>query len=149
MTNYYIVPQPIVDQYQDFVKGSIGIHFTQTNTFEWVINTNCLTEEFDEIPWETFQIVDLEPSAFLPDYTLPASGREVIIIPDHYQWLFPLDVEGYIIPLTDYQGQKILFKSYADWRAMRQALDSENMSYLKKALSPLLSFLETAEIITI
>jgi hypothetical protein len=150
MENYYIIPQTIVDQYQNYVKGNVGIHFTQINTLEWVINTECLIEVFTEIPWNTFEIRELTNADFEPNYTLPDLGNEAFIIPSEYQWLFPLDVNGFIVPIYDYEvTQKILYKSHRDWTAMREMLDSTELVLLKKAITPFLSFADSATIITV
>jgi hypothetical protein len=149
--NYYIVPQETVDQYQDSVNDVFAIHFTEINTGEYVIDVNpLLTDMFSDIPWNTFEIRDLTNSAFQPDYTLPNTGNEAFIIPSEYQWLFPLDVNGYIVPIYDYEiSQKILYKTHRDWRAMRKMLDSTELALLKKAITPFLSFIDSATIITI
>ena len=150
MANYYIVPQTTVDVYQDYVKGSIGIHFTQINTLEWVIQTECLIDSFTEIPWDTFEIRPLTSADFEPNYTLPAAGSEAFLIPIEYQWLFPLDIIGYIIPIYTYQTtQKILYKSHIDWPNMQIALDSQEVAPLKKALIPFFNYLGSANVITV
>jgi hypothetical protein len=149
--NYYIVPQEIVDQYQNSVNGIFAIHFTEINTGEYVVDVNpLLIDTFPDIPWNTFEIRELTNADFEPDYTLPDLGNEAFIIPSEYQWLFPLDVNGYIVPIYDYEvTQKILYKSHRDWRAMREMLDSTELALLKSAITPFLSFADSATIITV
>ena len=65
---YYIVPKGIVDTYQNFQKGVYAIHFTQTNKGIWVINKNCGEDIFTEIPFSTFEIIELSPKDFEPTY---------------------------------------------------------------------------------
>lgn len=150
METYYIVPQATVDQYQNYVKGNVGIYFTRINTLEWVINTECLIEVFTEIPWDTFEIRELTGADFEPNYTLPAPVSEAFLITTEYQWLFPLDIIGYIIPIYTYQTtQKIVYKSHIDWPNMQIALDSPEAAPLKKALIPFFNYLGTATIVTV
>ena len=66
--NYYIVPQDLVDVYQDFVKDDFGIHFRQDKLNRWVINVGCGEEVFIEIDWNSFPIVSLTNDDFpIPD----------------------------------------------------------------------------------
>lgn len=67
---YYIVPQQIVDVYQDYIKQDYGIHFRQDVKNRWVINVGCGEEIFDEIEWITFPIETLTDKDF-PTTVLP------------------------------------------------------------------------------
>ena len=147
----YIVPQATVDQYQSSRVSNFAIYFTRIATGEFVINTSqILLDYFSFIPWGTFEKRIVDESVFEPDYTLPDPGPQAFVIPIEYQWLFPLDVNGYVIPIYNYQGnQKILYQSHIDWPNMQIALDSPEVALLKKAITPFLNFLSSATIINI
>lgn len=67
---YYIVPQNIAVDFQDYIKEDFGIHFRQDIYNRWVINVGCGEEIFTEINWTDFPIENLTDKDF-PVFNFP------------------------------------------------------------------------------
>ena len=69
MKKYYIVPQNIVTEYQNYQINEFRISFTQIITGEWVVNTGCGEDIFSMINWSILEQRDL----YLADFPLSDS----------------------------------------------------------------------------
>ena len=69
MKTYYIVPQNIVSEYNNYKINEFSISFSQIITGEWVINTDCGEHIFSMINWSILEQRDL----YLADFPISDS----------------------------------------------------------------------------
>jgi hypothetical protein len=93
----------------------------------------------------TYEVVDLDASAFEIDYTPPALSPYAVVIPEIYQWAFPDNkfvLSGFEIPLDNHNNDKVVNLAYFMWNEFRSELDSGNYVALKRSLMPLWDYVE-------
>jgi hypothetical protein len=93
----------------------------------------------------TYEVVDLDASAFEIDTTPPLLSPYAVVIPEIYQWAFPEDkfvLSGFEIPLDTHNNDKVVNLAYFMWTEFRAELDSGNYEALKRALMPLWDYVE-------
>lgn len=84
-------------------------------------------ELFDDLEFET---VELTAEDFEVDYSPPASNGKGIVIPEKYQWIFPVHVGGYTIELKESNGVLYAEESCLGWTAfVREIRKPENIQY--------------------
>lgn len=64
MKKYYIIPQNIVTEYNNYQINGFSISFTKIITGEWVINTDCGEDIFSMINWSILEQRDLNFADF-------------------------------------------------------------------------------------
>lgn len=64
----------------------------------------------------------------------PASNGYAIVIPTNLQEFFPVKIEGYVIPMFEHNGQKVVEASYLNWKAAIDTFDKQVHSDYKEAL---------------
>ena len=93
----------------------------------------------------TYEVVDLDASAFEIDYIQPPLSPYAVVIPEIYQWAFPEDkfvLSGFEIPLDTHNNDKVVNLAYFMWSEFRAELDSGNYVALKRSLMPLWDYVE-------
>jgi hypothetical protein len=117
-----------------------GEHIGKFATSENALN------EFPEIFQNlTYEVIDLDASAFEIDYTPPTLSPYAVVIPEIYQWAFPENkfvLSGFEIPLDTHNNDKVVNLAYFMWTEFRAELDSGNYEALKRALMPLWDYVE-------
>jgi hypothetical protein len=112
---------------------------------KFATSENALLEFPEIFETLTYEIVDLELSAFEVDYTPPPLSPYAVVIPEIYQWAFPEDkfvLSGFEIPLDNHNNDKLVNIAYFMWSEFRAELDSGNYVALKRALMPLWDYVE-------
>jgi hypothetical protein len=107
---------------------------------KFATSENALNEFPEIFENLTYEVVDLDASAFQVDYTPPPLSPYGVIIPEIYQWAFPKDkfvLSGFEIPLDTHNDDKVVNLAYFMWSEFRAELDSGNYVSLKRALMPL------------
>ena len=170
MENYYKIPEEIVASSQRKKVSNHLLEFVKTgiNTVDptiseiWVINVGCGEEYFTWIDWSILPIIQLEITDFpiaegfesayvTPDYTPPASNGYGIIIPEKFQWCFPITVDGYIVVLkTDSNDVKYCEASGLTWTGFINEMDKSKNANLKASLFPIWEYaIATTEILVL
>ena len=102
--------------------------------------------EFPEIFEKlTYEVVDLDASAFKVDYTPPPLSPYAVVIHEIYQWAFPENkfvLSGFEIPLDTHNQDKVVNIAYFMWSEFRAELDSGNYEALKRALMGLWDYVQ-------
>jgi hypothetical protein len=112
---------------------------------KFATSENALLEFPEIFETLTYEIVDLELSAFEVDYTPPPLSPYAVVIPEIYQWAFPEDkfvLSGFEIHLDNHNQDKVVNLAYFMWSEFRAELDSGNYEDLKRALMPLWDYVE-------
>jgi len=112
---------------------------------KFATSENALLEFPEIFETLTYEIVDLDASAFEIDYTAPPLSPYGVIIPEIYQWAFPENkfvLGGFEIPLDTHNNDKVVNLAYFMWEEFRAELDSGNYEDLKRALMPLWDYVE-------
>jgi hypothetical protein len=112
---------------------------------KFATSENALLEFSEIFENLTYEIVDLELSAFEVDYTPPPLSPYAVVIPEIYQWALPENkfvLSGFEIPLDTHNNDKVVNLAYFMWTEFRAELDSGNYVSLKSALMPLWDYVE-------
>lgn len=112
---------------------------------KFATSENALNEFPEIFKNLTYEIVDLDASAFQVDYTPPALSPYAVVIPEIYQWAFPDNkfiLGGFEIPLDTHNTDKVVNIAYFMWVEFRAELDSGKYNDLKRALMPLWDYVE-------
>ncbi len=132
------------NQYNGFQKGVNTFFATPIKSGEHIgkfaTSENALLEFPEIFETLTYEVVDLDASAFEIDYTPPPLSPYAVVIPEIYQWAFPEDkfvLSGFEIPLENHNNDKVVNLAYFMWSEFRAELDSGNYEDLKRALMPL------------
>ena len=131
------IKEPFILQWTRIVSGQ---HIGKCATNE--INLNYFPEIFQKL---TYEIVDLDASAFQVDYTPPTLTPYAVIIPEVYQWAFPDNkfiLGGFEIPLDTHNSDKVVNIAYFMWSEFRAELDSGKYEDLKRALMGLWDYVK-------
>jgi hypothetical protein len=137
------------NQYNGFQKGVNTFFATPIKSGEHIgkfaTSENALLEFPEIFETLTYEVVDLDASAFEIDYTPPPLSPYAVVIPEIYQWAFPENkfvLSGFEIPLDTYNNDKVVNLAYFMWSEFRAELDSGNYEDLKRALMPLWDYVE-------
>jgi hypothetical protein len=120
--------------YLTFVQIKSGQHIGKFATSENALN------EFPEIFKNlTYEVVDLDASAFEIDYTPPPLLPYAVEIPIEYRLPFRNGVfklNAFEVPLDDYQDTKVVNLAYFEWKEFRAELDTKdaNGNFVYQAL---------------
>lgn len=60
---FFIVPEEVVNQYQNTVQDGNGLFFRQDKNGRWVVNCS-VCELWGEIDWQSFEVVNLTSDDF-------------------------------------------------------------------------------------
>jgi hypothetical protein len=144
--NYVIIN---TNQYNGTQKGVNTFFATSILSGEhkskFATSENALLEFPEIFENLTYEVVDLDASAFEIDYTPPPLSPYAVVIPEIYQWAFPENkfvLSGFEIPLDTHNNDKVVNLSYFMWTEFRAELDSGNYEALKRALMPLWDYVE-------
>jgi hypothetical protein len=77
----------------------------------------------------TYETIDLDILVFQVDYTAPSLLPYAVEIPVEYRWVFPDNkfiLNGFEIPLDDYQSTKVVNLAYFQWVDFRNELDRKD-----------------------
>ena len=131
------IKEPFILQWTKIVSGQ---HIGKWATNE--INLNYFPEIFENL---TYEIVDLDATAFQVDYTPTTLTPYAVVIPEVYQWAFPQDkfiLGGFEIPLDTHNNDKVVNIAYFMWEEFRAELDSGKYEDLKRSLMSLWDYVE-------
>jgi hypothetical protein len=112
---------------------------------KFATSENALLEFPEIFKTLTYEVVDLDASAFEVDYTPPTLSPYAVVIPEIYQWAFPENkfvLSGFEIPLDNHNTDKVVNLAYFMWTEFRAELDSGNYVALKRSLMPLWDYVE-------
>jgi hypothetical protein len=112
---------------------------------KFATSENALLEFLEIFENLTYEVVDLDASAFEIDYTQPPLSPYAVVIPEIYQWAFPENkfvLSGFEIPLDTHNNDKVVNLAYFMWSEFRAELDSGNYVALKRSLMPLWDYVE-------
>jgi hypothetical protein len=137
------------NQYNLTKKGNLVFYASPILSGQYIgkfaTSENALNEFSEIFEPLTYEIVDLDASAFQVDYTPPPLSPYAVEIPEIYQWAFPDNkfvLSGFEIPLDTHNQDKVVNLAYFMWEEFRAELDSGNYVALKRALMPLWDYVE-------
>ena len=136
-------------EYNGFQKG-VNIFYAAPilsgqHIGKFATSENALNEFPEIFESLTYEIVDLDASAFQVDYTPPTLTPYGVVIPEIYQWAFPQDkfiLGGFEIPLDTHNSDKVVNIAYFMWSEFRAELDSGKYEDLKRSLMSLWDYVE-------
>lgn len=140
---YLIVNSDFCLENKGYRNGVNSFGYAETNQ-GLLVTPESAKDEFPELFSEQeFEVIDLEIEDFIPDYTPPASNGKGIVIPEKYQWIFPVHVGGYTIVLKEKEGVKYAEESCLGWAAfVREIRKPENIQY-RATIIPVWKYGET------
>ena len=93
----------------------------------------------------TYDIVDLDASAFQVDYTPPTPIGYKILIPEYWEALFPNDkfiIGGYEAQLERKNGALVVDIAYLQWTSFREELLKPHNATLARQMGAVMRYLE-------
>jgi hypothetical protein len=133
----------LTEAYTGYNEGVNHFAFAKTNN-DVFVTPESAKKDFPKLFAKTnFQTIDLVLADFQPDYNPPASNGFAIVIPQEFQWVFPVKIEGYTIPMFDFAGKKVVEASYLLWKKAFDAFDKTQNSDFKNALMKIFIYAKT------
>jgi hypothetical protein len=113
-----------------------GTHKGKFATSESALN------EFPEIfESEPYEVVELDPSAFEIDYTIPTMSGTLVAIPPQFEWVFRNDrfeINGFVVDFIRTPDDILAVDiAYLQWEAFRGELDKPENATVKNSLQPI------------
>ena len=93
----------------------------------------------------TYEIVDLDASAFVIDYTPPTTIGYKILIPEYWEALFPDDkfiIGGFEAQLERKNNSLVVDVAYLQWTSFRQELLKPENATLARQMGAVMRYLE-------
>lgn len=75
--------------------------------------------------------------------TPPVSNGYGIVIPEKFQWVFPIEISGFTCQLNDLNGTKYVEASYLTWQPFLDEFDKAAKQELKNRLYPIFTYAKT------
>lgn len=138
-----VISKEFAEKNNGYSKGNSTFSFAITNKGTCVTDDNSKNEFPELFENFIFDKADFLPSDFQPDYTPPASNGYAIVIPQDFQWVFPVKIEGYTIPMFDFTGKKVVEASYLQWKQAFDAFDKTQNSDYKNAMMKIFIYAKT------
>lgn len=140
---YLILTEEFCTAHIGYYEGVNHFAYAKTNNDAFVTPESA-KKDFPKLFTKTnFQTIDLVLADFQPDYTPPASNGFAIVIPTEFQWVFPVKIEGYTIPMFDFAGKKVVEASYLLWKKAFDAFDKTQNSDFKNQLMKIFIYAKT------
>lgn len=132
-----------------FCKENIGtkedeniFSFAVTNDNQYVIPFESKKEFRKLLKNEDLSnVIELNNKDFDNDFDAPVTNDVGLIIPNRFEWLFPIQISEFKIELKDLNGQKYVEKSILNWKSLFRYLKEDNNKDINNLLDPFFKFL--------
>lgn len=117
--------------------------FAVTNENQFVI-PNESKKEFKKLlkGEDLTNVVELTNKDFENDSEAPGSDGNGLLVPNRFEWIFPIIVSEFKIELKVFNNQKFVEKSILSWKSLFRYLNEDNNKDLNNLLDPFFKYLK-------